>query len=533
MNRISLYDIYLDMTSGIVRTGNIAFIVVLILLFVNLTWLKLIFNRINLVKKITVLILMLATALTVSVAFYSCSATKDFTPEGLLTLSPQTINVLNEVDKDTKLYYIGRISNANATYREFLKLYDKQSDYVSVEYVDLDENDSIMKAYMSGITMINEASILVVCDDKYIYLDSNEYISTIQESDKEYRSLLEIENQLTEAIYYTNNPTEKEVYMLNGNMEAAFTDNINNKLRQKGYSINYITLEDDSILGLNNFGELLIMNSPEEDYTQSEIDNLSSYVDNGGKLLVFIDPLNEELTNLYSFLDDYGLPIESGVVIEKDEGRYAYETPYYLAPEIKEHEITKAILEANLPVYTMTSKGIKMVDSTSDLERTDLLVTSRIAFSKKSDYDNMTEKGADDVGGPFGIVSLVKKNEGELLLVTSNIILNDEVDKDSLGANSKLFINMVNYLTGSGNEVSIAGKDVKYNMALYQHSFIRTMKVSGIVIIPLIIILIGIAVITIRNNNILIKYMDGRKHISEDTAVENDALEEDKGKEQL
>ena len=509
LHDISLYDIYLDMVSGIVRSGNVVFVIVLTLLFVNLAWLKITYNRLSSGKRITGLALMIILSMFVSFIFNINSVTMDFTPEKILTLSNDTIDILNSVRKKTQIYYIGRISNANATYQEFLKKYENQNDNISVEYVDLNENRTLHTQYMSGVTRINEASLLVVCEDEYIYLDSDDYITTKQESDYEYHSLLEIESQLTEAIYYTNNTEKKKIYMLSSNQEYEFTERMVNKIKRKGYDIELLYIKDKITSIEPDVPEdcdVLIMNSPEEDYSDDEVDALTEYVDEGGKLIVFLDPLNEELPKLYSFLEDYGLSVESGIVIEQDESMYADETPYYLAPQISEHDITKSVLDSNLHVYTMTSKGIDIDESNSNESRTDILMTSRRAFAKKSDYDNISDKGDEDVGGPFSIASLVERNNGELLLVTSNIFLNDDADKDSLGADSKFLIGMLDYMSNKKQWINIAGKNVKYNVALYQTDYVKRIRIIFIVVIPLLILILGIAVVIIRSKNILINH---------------------------
>ena len=125
IHNISFYNIYYDMVSGIVRTGNIVFVIVVSILLINLSWMRLIFNRVYTAKKVMGIVCMLLCSIIISIVFAANSVTYDFTPEKILTLSDETIEVLNSVDKETTLYYIGKISNANATYQEFLSLYEK------------------------------------------------------------------------------------------------------------------------------------------------------------------------------------------------------------------------------------------------------------------------------------------------------------------------------------------------------------------------------------------------------------------------
>ena len=50
--------------------------------------------------------------------------------------------------------------------------------------------------------------------------------------------------------------------------------------------------------------------------------------------------------------------MNQGVIIENEEENYVYDTAYYLMPKIQNTEVTKFLLENNMRVLTMTSKGI-------------------------------------------------------------------------------------------------------------------------------------------------------------------------------
>ena len=61
-----------------------------------------------------------------------------------------------------------------------------------------------------------------------------------------------------------------------------------------------------------------------------------------------------------------------------------------------------------------------------------VLTTSGKAFSKVTDFENMTSKGEDDIGGPFSVAALAQNPEkGMVFLITSNIFFNEEVDAEN------------------------------------------------------------------------------------------------------
>ena len=336
--------------------------------------------------------------------------------------------------------------------------------------------------------------------------DSKNYLSTVQVSDYSYNTFLDIESQLTGAIYHVNQDDNYKIYCVEGHGEDTVSGDIYNYISISGYDIKSINLSD-KISSLDSTipddCKIILINAPQTDYTEEEINALKTYINNGGKVAFILDPLNEDTVNLFGFLEEYGMEIASGVVIEKDPTRYAYDTAYSLAPRLKEHEITNDLINQDLYVYTMTSKGIKINDS--DEFRTDLMTTSAKAFSKISDFDNITVKNDGDIGGPFSIASIYEKNDGKVFLITSNLIMDNETDKDTLGGNHKFLINVFDYLSGREDTIHINGKNVNYNTALFNNSKLKIWQILVIAVIPCIILIFGVLIIVVRVKNLMIK----------------------------
>ena len=62
---------------------------------------------------------------------------------------------------------------------------------------------------------------------------------------------------------------------------------------------------------------------------------LADYVAGGGKLLVMAGPVEgDSLENLYSLLDDYGVEVVEGIVVEGDREHYGFQAPFALMPEM-------------------------------------------------------------------------------------------------------------------------------------------------------------------------------------------------------
>ncbi len=515
IHNTSLYNKYYDMISGIVRSGDIIYLLLLIAGFFLLTWLVLEKRRIGSKGVAIGMVFVISLVVLISGMAFRFTKVYDFTAEGLLTLSKETEETVKNISKPTDIYYIGARSRANATYQELFNEYARLNENLKFHYKNVETDSAFREKYLYNVSGITETSILVVCDERYIYLDSEDYISTVQTSPYSHKSTLEIENQLTSAIYYVNSEEVNKICTVTGHGEETLNSNFSNLLRLNNYETEDLDLDEvtnsiDTMIPEDC--EAVFMNAPQVDYSEESLNVLKEYLEDGGSLFVSIDPLNEEVEGLFSFLKEYGLELNQGVVIENEEENYVYDTAYYLMPKIQDTEVTKFLLENNMRVLTMTSKGIVKEGKANGYNCTDILTTSGKAFSKITDFENMTSKGEDDIGGPFSVAALAQNPEkGKVFLITSNIFFNEEVDADSAGANRRFFLSVMDGLTGNDTGILAAGKEVGNQVALYPNTLHNMLKIITIVIIPVLIAVIGIVVMTVRYRYMFFSLLRKRK----------------------
>lgn len=527
VHETSVYNKFHDMISGIVRSGDIVYLLALSVMFFLFTWIVLESRRQSLAKMIMCTVIVILFGGTISFFAFKYTKVYDFTAEQLLSVSEDTVQIVSDLDKPVDIYYMGKESTANATYREFLDIYSKLNDKVTVHYKNIAEDNEFREKYLPTLSQILEASILVVCDERCIYLNSADYVKTTQVSQYTTENSLQLENQLTSAIYYASTTETNLLTVVTGHDEESLNSDFTNMLYLNGYKIKDldITAASSSIHALfSDDCNTALINAPQSDYLESEINELETYLENGGNLFVILDPLNEDLPNLYAFLKKYGLDIEPGIVIEKEEGRYAYETPYYLIPKLQKSIYTDAIYDKNLTILGMTSKGIIPDGSGNGYTSTDILMTSGKAFAKKDDYENMDSKGENDVGGPFSIASCATKEDaGSIFLMTTNVFFNEQADTESSGANRKFFLEIMKQLTNAESTIWIDGKLVGNQVALYPYGSRTIVKVITIIVLPVLIILVGIVIMIVRKKNLAIRSM--KKRVEDDEQeVEADKL---------
>ncbi len=521
VHNTSVYNIFTDMISGIVRSGDLIHLVVLNIVFFLLTWIVLESRRQGIKKMLVFAVVVLLVGGVCDFIALKYTKVFDFTAERTLTLSQKTKEIVSGIDKPTTIYYMGTRSRANATYQEFLKQYMLLNDKVTVCYKNIDTDVDFCNQYLSNVNNVKESSILVVCEDRSIYLDASDYVTTSRISEHSTESFLQIEQQLTSAIFYSNSEETQKIYLLSGHSEELLNADFINMLYLNNYETEWLDLP----YVLNSMEQtfpsdcnLMILNAPQIDYSTEEIEKLEFFLKNGGTLVTILDPLNENLKNLYVFLEKYGLQVQPGIVIEREEGRYAYDTLNYVIPKIQDSDLTSELSDKDITVLSMTSKGILPKGNGNGYSTTDILMTSGKAFSKTDNFDNLEKKGEHDIGGPFSVASCARNaNAGNIFLLTSNVFFNEDADTESEGANRKLFLEVMKQLSDSESSIWIDGKRIGDQVALYPYNSRVFVKILTIIIIPVYFILSGIAVVIIRNNNIMFKKRKKRDDIEKES----------------
>lgn len=524
LHNYSLYNKFNDMVSGIIRSGDVIYLLVMIAMFFVLTWIVLECRRQSIGKMITSGVITVLCCVGIGVVAMNHTEIYDFTAEKILTLSEQTKEVVSDVEKETEIYYMGEQSRANATYQEFLNMYAKLNPCIKVYYKNVAEDQEFRQLFLSDVNTVNESSLLIMTDERYIYLDAANYISTRSTTTFSKESVLELESQLTSAIYYTNSSEADKIYNIVGHSEESLNSNFSNLLFLNNYEMKDYNLQESLHSIKDSLSEdcsAVIINSPQTDYTAEEITELESYLEIGGNLFVILDPLNEDTTNLYEFLKKYGLNVQSGIVIDPKENYYAYETQYYLIPKLQKTGLTEKIADKNFSLLAMTSKGILPGGSGNGYTSTDVLITSPKAYSKLSDLENYTSKSEDDISGPFSVASCATNPEqGNIFLLTSNVFFSEQADLESSGSNRKFFLEIMKQLTNTESTIWIDGKIVGDQVAFYPHSSQTLIMVIVVFVIPMGIVLIGVVVIMVRRNNLMYKISKKRTDKNDGEEVE-------------
>lgn len=435
----------------------------------------------------------------------------DLTSKKVYTISEQSRSILEGLEQDITIYVMSSEESLPIDYQQILRQYEKGSSHIQVLYRDLTLYPSFASEYNGGAE-VKENSMLVVCGDNHVYLNSDDFQRTVMNADYTYGTSYELEPLLTGAINSVNDGEATVIYQTVGHSELDLTnttqtdgDIVLSSSVLAGLTRDNFRIENLSLLSETSVPEdadIVVIHAPISDFSKEDCDKLRDYLNQGGNVYYIMDAALE-LDNLNALMKEYGIEVVQGVVLEQDTsmiygGGSESATPTYILPIVEDTEITHDLYDSRLPLVIPVAKGLTL-HTASDYTVTGLLSTSNYAYSKVNLYSDRLSREDEDIVGPFYLAALSEREEGgSLIVLTSVNVLADNVDEVVTGNNSDFFLNGLNYMTGDTNKISIRGKEVAFEYNVYSSSTALWIGGMAIIGIPLLILLVGIVVVVYR-----------------------------------
>lgn len=432
----------------------------------------------------------------------------DVTQNKLFTLSDASKNQVKDISKDVKIYLIGISEDTSIV--DLVKQYNKTNEKITYEVIldiqdraDLKSKYSITDETQLIIIETSENSKLLTTDELYTY----DY-TTYQQIDIS-------EEKITNAIVNLTLAEKPKIYFLTGHNEYsietemtilnAYLTNEVNEIEALDLLVKEQVPEDAS---------LLVISSPQKDFLDTEVDKITNYINNGGKILWMNDPTFSETTfpNMQKILDLFGTKFDDGIILEQDEDKMALQSPNYIIPNITSTTATKDIA---------TDGGILLINATritfADDEKLDelqvsaqtILTTGDTALFRTEVSNTSLDKISSDEEGSFTLGAKLTKTVNEEKEAVMYVLANNffVVDYPITIGESQLYpiqfynnkdyiLNTIAELTDREDTISIR-KDtgvITYTATEAQDRYIKI----AITALPAIIILIGIVIWLVR-----------------------------------
>lgn len=461
---------------------------------------------------LTLMVLAVVVVVNLLVAELPETATKfDISALGLYSIGEETETVLQSVDRDVKIYIIAERGDENPVIEELLGRYEALNSHIRVTTVDPGTNPTFVSRYTDETVSAN--SLIFESDLRSTVVDYNE-IYTVQYSQEELMAYMYYgqipsgtqffngELAVTSAIDYVTRADIPTMYTLSGHGEAALTEGYLAYLNSDNIAVG----GELRLLGVDEIPadctSILIL-SPASDLSEEELVMLSSYLDQGGNVILVTsyDTYTEAaMPHFASLTAKMGLESVDGLVVEGDRSHYTG-YPYTLMPDKGNLSSEPLSLLSSPDRYTImhACHGI-LANGTASGTVTPLLSTSVSAYVK-GDLANLStfEKEDGDVAGILYVGCAVtgeadgtRGDAYRFAWFSSPSIVDESADLS--GGNSDLFMATVDWMSEQKTSLSILAKQLQVEALTLTESQRGTWSTVVTIVIPLAVLALGFGV---------------------------------------
>jgi ABC-type uncharacterized transport system involved in gliding motility auxiliary subunit len=429
----------------------------------------------------------------------------DSTSNKKFSLSDQTIKVVKNLTKDVTITDYDKTS-AFTTSRDLLDRYANLSTKLHVVYVDPDKKPQLAKA--AGIRSYGQITV-----------DSGM-------KKEEAKSLTE--EEVTGALIRSLKSGERNVCFVKGGGEHGLEDsgrsgysNAKEALEKANYKTKTIMLLGGAAqpatpgetkinpLGASAPGgpkpevpsdcTILVVAGPKYEYLQPSVDAIQTYVGNGGRALIMLDPplrIGREETQdspaLLKTLDSWGVTMNKDLAIDASGvGQiFGLSEVVPLVTSYESHAIVRELKE------TATAFPLaRTLDAKSPAEKLFSTSDNSFATSNLSSAEIRIDPKKDKKGpltlAAAGTVKATAK-EGRFVAVGSSNWVSNNILR--FNGNRDLFLNMMNWLSSDEDLISIRPKEPEDRRLTLSRRQMSTIFSSSVVGLPLIVIAAGLMV---------------------------------------
>lgn len=437
----------------------------------------------------------------------------DFTADKIYSITQPTKDKLTNLDKEVKITLIN------------MSMYTSVIDLAN-QYANLNENIKVEQIDDISIRPDLESEYGLTSSDSVLLFESNgkekivETYDLVTYDSSTYATIDKTEEAITNAILDVTVENRPKIYFLTGHSKYTETGLAT---FQTAISEEANDVENLDILANTKMPDdcdVLVITTLSEDLTDLERDEIIKYIKNGGEILLLQDPgitvkENYNLPNFQKVLDEYGITIENGIILEGDTERMIQGAPNFIINDVTTDSAITKNAGMNISACFINAGRIefetpeKMEELGADVEyltaassdafyRTDLSVTS----ASKTDSD---EDMTSSTTGAIITKKIDDEKESKLVVFSNAVFATDTKIQVSTGYyiyainlynNKDILLNSISYLTEREDNITIR-KNVEittYTVTEQQHRVILTI----IFAVPIAIIILGIVVWQVR-----------------------------------
>jgi len=390
--------------------------------------------------------------------------------------------------------------------KRIIDQYPHYSGNISLEYIDYASNP--MFAVNFPEFPLSHGDIIVQSGDRVRHLPSMHlfYFSALPDGNFSILSS-RAEAALTSAIINVVRDEDVRIALLTGN-GASDGSLFASLLVDNNYEVHAVSL---TAAVLDDFDAALLL-SPTIDLSESVIRMLEAFLYNDGhygKLLFYTASATQgDLPNLHRFLAEWGIGLADGAVFETSPERTYQFQPFYPTAEYMSGKFTDMLRDPSMPFLMPLAKPMDLLFTARDGYFTEtLLYFSEASGVRPSDAgddfnaDHATRRGpmpALVTSGFFAISPDGAEVHSTIVVSSSTAMLDGIALHNTSLNNAEYVVNLFGDLLGLEDIVNIQPKSLAGRTLGITSAEASTLGTILVGIIPLAILLVGIAVWLVR-----------------------------------
>ena len=397
------------------------------------------------------------------------------------TLAPQTHRVLRSLPHEVKITVFTREKDPGyQAYKERLESYRQASNKLAVEFIDPEKQPKMAQSY--GIFRTDTA----------IFESNGQTIRITSPSEVE----------LTGALLRISKDAKKRIVFLEGHSERSVEDKDRNGLSiakealvKQGYDVATVSLLQEATIPSNT--SVLVLAGPRRPVTKDEQDRIRAYVDQGGHLLLMLDP--DTQAALEPLLNHWGLGLGPGVLVDLQDRLAQGDLTALLVRTFTEHEITQDLTSA---VLFPLSRHITFDEQTGkDWDYVPLARTSANSWAERNMQGRVVSLNErEDIKGPLPMAAALapKKAPEEGKPRPSIVVVGNSTFATNaffnFPGNSDFFLHTTGWLAEERDLISIAPKEPALRPFTPNPTQERALLYVQVIFLPLMTFMTGMMV---------------------------------------
>jgi ABC-type uncharacterized transport system involved in gliding motility auxiliary subunit len=427
-------------------------------------------------------------AILVMVAFVSVRnpVKWDWTEAGVHSLSPATLEVLEQIPEDPGIEILAFfVAGSGEGARAVFDRYTYRSDRVKVRFVDPNARPELAQRHD-----VRTNGVILVCAGPCGAAEGSTRVAQ------------PTEQELTSAIRSVISDKRK-VYFVTGHGEASVEDS-----EASGLSRIKTALEDENIdvatlllarePGVPEDADAVVVAGPTQRFLDRELSALDGYLRGGGSILFLSEPFHA--LNLQAQVREWGIELGDDVIVDQQIQLFAG-PKLGVQPIVNEygsHPITEDM--QGRPTLFQLARSVRAADGADVV----LLAKTGKASWAETDLERFSnesrvELNEEDERGPVALAAALTlpqqegaEREGRLVVVGDYDFATNRYVAEFF--NADLLLNMINWLVGEEQFISIDRKLPRASRAAMTIDQFRNFRFLSLFVLPEAILLAGLLV---------------------------------------